>query len=56
MLSSSRQQFSAGALTEMVVFAVCCIATMLLAVLLQLGPYGVPSTSVFIPAVQFAAI
>jgi sugar transferase (PEP-CTERM system associated) len=56
VLSLSRQQFSAGALTEMVVFAGCCISTMLLAVLLHLGPYGVPSTSVFIPAVEFAAI
>ena len=40
----------------MVVFAACCISTMLLAVLLHLGPYGVPSQSVFVPAVQFAAI
>ena len=56
MLSLSRRQFSAGALTEMVVFAACCITTMLLAVLLHLGPYGVPSQSVFIPAVEFAAI
>ena len=56
MLSLSRRQFSAGALTEMVVFAACCISTMLLAVLLHLGPYGVPSQSVFIPAVEFAAI
>jgi FlaA1/EpsC-like NDP-sugar epimerase len=56
VLSLSRRQFSAGALTEMVVFAACCISTMMLAVLLHLGPYGVPSQSVLIPAVQFAAI
>ncbi len=56
MLSLSRRQFSAGALTEMVVFAACCTSTMLLAVLLHLGPYGVPSQSVLIPAVEFAAI
>ena len=55
MLSLSRRQFSAGALTEMVVFA-ACTSTMLLAVLLHLGPYGVPSQSAFIPAVEFAAI
>jgi sugar transferase (PEP-CTERM system associated) len=56
VLSLSRRQFSAGALTEMVVFAACCTSTMLLAVLLHLGPYGVPSQKVLIPAVQFAAI
>ena len=56
MLSLSRRQFSAGALTEVAVFAGCCISTMLLAVLLHLGPYGVPAQSVFIPAVEFAAI
>lgn len=56
MLSLSRRQFSAGALTEMAVFAACCTSTMLLAALLQLGPYGVGTMSVFIPAVQFALI
>lgn len=56
MLSLSRRQFSAGALTEMAVFAACCIATMLLAVDLHLGPYGVGTASVLVPAVQFALI
>ena len=40
----------------MAVFAGCCTATMLLAALLHLGPYGIASTSVFVPAVQFALI
>ncbi|MBA2411766.1 MAG: hypothetical protein H0V63_02940, partial [Burkholderiaceae bacterium] len=56
MLSLSRRRFSAGALTEMAVFAACCITTMLLAADLHLGPYGVGTTSVLVPAVQFALI
>ena len=56
MLSLSRRQFSAGALTEMAVFAACCVATMVLAANLHLGPYGVGTTSVMVPAVQFALI
>ena len=56
MLSLSRRQFSAGVLTEMVVFAGCCAATMLLAAFLQLEPYGVGAMSVFVPAIQFALI
>ena len=56
MLSLSRRRFSAGALTEMAVFAACCITTMLLAVNLHLGPYGVGTTSALVPAVQFALI
>ena len=56
MLSLSRRRFSAGALTEMAVFAVCCTTTMLLAVNLHLGPYGVGTTSAMIPALQFALI
>ena len=56
MLSLSRRQFSAGALTEIAVFAACCVATMLLAADLHLGPYGLGTGSVLIPAVQFALI
>ena len=56
MLSLSRRRFSAGALTEMAVFAACCIATMLLAADLHLGPYGIGTTSVLLPAVEFALI
>jgi sugar transferase (PEP-CTERM system associated) len=56
VLSLSRRRFSAGALTEMAVFAACCITTMLLAVNLHLGPYGVGTTSAVVPAVQFALI
>ncbi len=56
MLSLSRRRFSAGALTEMAVFAACCTLTMLLAVNLHLGPYGVGTTKALIPAVQFALI
>ena len=56
MLSLSRRQFSAGALTEMAIFAACCMATMLLAADLHLGPYGVVAASVLIPALQFALI
>jgi len=56
VLSLSRRQFSAGALTEMAVFAACCTATMLLAAFLQLGPYGVDTILVLLPALQFALI
>jgi sugar transferase (PEP-CTERM system associated) len=56
VLSLSRRQFSAGALTEMAVFAFCCTSTMLLAALLHLGPYGIGSVSVVVPAIQFALI
>ncbi len=56
MLSLSRRQFSAGALTEMAVFAGCCTATMLLATVLHLGPYGVPAATILIPAMQFGLI
>ena len=56
MLSLSRRRFSAGALTEMAVFAACCTATMLLAVNLHWGPYGVATSSAMVPAVEFALI
>ena len=56
MLSLSRRRFSAGALTEMAVFAACCITTMLLAVNLHWGPYGVNTASAMVPALQFALI
>ncbi len=56
MLSLSRRRFSAGALFEMAVFAGLCTLAMLLAVFLQLGPYGVAAMSAFVPAVQFALI
>jgi sugar transferase (PEP-CTERM system associated) len=56
VLSLSRRRFSAGALTEMAVFATCCTITMLLAVNLHLGPYGVSTSKAMVPAVQFALI
>lgn len=56
MLSLSRHEFSAGAWADMVVFAICCTSTMLLAAFLQLEPYGVGTMSVVIPAVEFAMI
>ena len=56
MLSLSRRQFSAGALTEMAVFAACCISTILLAAALHLGPHGSSDISVIGPAIQFALI
>ncbi len=40
----------------MAVFAGCCISTMMLAAFLQLGPYGVGTRSIFVPAVQFAVL
>jgi sugar transferase (PEP-CTERM system associated) len=40
----------------MVVFAACCVATMLAAALLHLGPYGVGTASVLVPAIEFALI
>ena len=56
MLSLSRRQFSAGALTEMAVFAGCCVATMLLATSLHLGPYAAGTRPIIVPAIQFALI
>lgn len=56
MLSLSRRQYSAGALTEMLVFAACCVATLLFAAFLHLGPYGIATSSMLGPAVQFALI
>jgi sugar transferase (PEP-CTERM system associated) len=56
VLSLSRRRFSAGALTEMAVFAACCMSMMLLAALLHVGPYGVPTAPLLVPAVHFALI
>ncbi|MEP6607930.1 MAG: sugar transferase, partial [Burkholderiaceae bacterium] len=56
MLSLSRRQFSAGALTEMAVFACCCTVAMLVAASLQLGTYDVVAPTIFFPAVQFALV
>lgn len=56
MLSLSRRQFSAGALTEMAVFAVCCVFSVLLATFLHLRPYGVATSMLLVPAIQFALV
>ncbi|MGH6610273.1 MAG: TIGR03013 family XrtA/PEP-CTERM system glycosyltransferase [Burkholderiaceae bacterium] len=56
MLSLSRRQFSAGALTEMLVFAGCCLATMMIAAVLHLESYGVSAATMFMPAMHFALI
>lgn len=40
----------------MSLFAALCIGAMLLAVFLQLGPYGVTAASVLVPAIEYAAI
>lgn len=40
----------------MAVFAACCTATMLLASVLHVGPYGVSTALVVVPAIQFALI
>jgi sugar transferase (PEP-CTERM system associated) len=52
----SRRLLQAGSLAETGLFAICCVCAMLLAVALQLGPYGVSAVSVLVPAIGFAAI
>lgn len=56
MVSLSRRLLSAGSLAETMLFAFCCIGSMLLSVSMQLGPYGVSAPSFLLPSVAFAAI
>ena len=50
VISISRRQLSAWSMAEMSLFSAMCVGSMLLAVSLQLGPYGVSASSALIPA------
>lgn len=56
MISISRRPLSVASFADMGLFAAFCVAAMLLAVSIQLGPYGVPSESALLAALEFALI
>ncbi len=56
VLSLSRRPTPVASFADMALFAVFCALSMLLAVSIQLGPYGVPARAVLIPALAFALI
>lgn len=56
MISISRRPLSVASFADMGLFAAFCVAAMLLAVALQLGPYGVSAVGTWLPAVAFAGI
>ena len=56
MISISSRSTPAASFADMGLFAVFCIASMLLAVTIQLVPYGASARSVLIPAIAFALI
>ena len=56
MISLSRRPTPVASFADMGLFAVFCIVSMLLAVSVQLTPYGVSPRSVVVPAVAFAFV
>jgi sugar transferase (PEP-CTERM system associated) len=56
VITISRRPLSVASFADMSLFAAFCIASMLLAVSIQLGPYGVSVGSAVIFAVEFALI
>lgn len=56
MITISRRPLSVASFADMALFAAFCIASMLLAVSVQLGPYGVSPRSALIFAFEFALI
>ena len=56
MISISRRPLSVASFADMALFAAFCIVSMLMAVSMQLGPYGTGTATALIPALQFAAI
>jgi len=56
VISISRRPLSVASFADMALFAAFCIASMLLAVSIQLGPYGVAPSSAWIYAFEFAMV
>jgi sugar transferase (PEP-CTERM system associated) len=56
VITISRRPLSVASFAEMALFAAFCIASMLLAVAVQLGPYGVPTRAAILFALQFALV
>ncbi len=56
MISISRRPLSVASFADMALFAAFCIVSMLMAVSMQLGPYGTGTATALIPALEFAAI
>lgn len=56
MITISRRPLSVASFADMALFAAFCIVSMLLAVSIQLGPYGVTPGSALIFAIEFAVI
>ena len=56
MISITRRPMPVASFADMGLFAVFCAGSMLLAVSIQLGPYGVSTRSAVLPALAFAFI
>lgn len=56
MISLSRRPTPVASFADMGLFAAFCFASMLLAVSIQLGPYGTSPQSVVVPALAFALV
>jgi sugar transferase (PEP-CTERM system associated) len=56
VISLSSRPTPVASFADMALFAVFCVLSMLLAVSIQMGPYGVPSRTVLFPAIAFALI
>ena len=56
MISISRRPLPVASFADMGLFAAFCIASMLLAAFMQLGPYGVSARGMLFDAIVFAAI
>jgi sugar transferase (PEP-CTERM system associated) len=56
VISISRRPLSVASFADMGLFAAFCVGSMLLAVFMQLGPYGVSASSALLPSIAFAAI
>jgi sugar transferase (PEP-CTERM system associated) len=56
VFSLSRRPTPVASFADMALFAMFCVLSMLLAVSIQLGPYGVPTRTVLFPALAFALV
>ena len=56
MISISRRPVSVASFADMGLFAAFCIVAMLLAVSIQLGPYGISTRSAVLAAIEFALV
>ena len=56
MISISRRPLSVASFADMALFAAFCVISMLMAVAIQLGPYGTGAATLLVPALMFAVI